>query len=333
MITTNTIFLTTDLSIAPVTIRPDILFSDCYDIYRADMEGRLKQTTLTRKHALICDKVLPTFASIPMNQITPQHIRQWQTAQIAQGYSDTYLKTMDMHLFAIFKYANKYYDFPNPYAKADHMGTSTARAMQFWTLEEYRCFSQALRDYPCAFLAFELLYWCGLRVGELLALTPSDIDDKKHLLKITKTYVRHHRKDIISPPKTENSIRNVALPEFLYREIKAYAILHNVKKNERFIPHSMDFLKYHLRQGCKRANVKQIRIHDIRHSHVSLLINQGFTAAAIAERVGHKHVSTTLNVYAHLFPNRQAMLVDALEEMHKGTFRKYLRKELSYVKD
>ena len=333
MITTNTIFLTTDLSIVPPTIKPDILFKDFYDIYRSDMEGRLKQTTLARKHAIICDKVLPSFAMIPMNQITPQHIRRWQTELISQGYSDTYLKTIDMHLFAIFKYANKYYDFSNPYSKADHMGTSNARSMQFWTLEEYRTFSQSLNEQPRAFLAFELLYWCGLRVGELLALTPNDIDNKKQLLKITKTYVRHHRKDIISPPKTENSIRNVALPEFLYRELKAYIILHNIKKNERIIPHSVDFLKYYLRLGCQKTGVKLIRIHDIRHSHVSLLINQGFTAAAIAERVGHKHISTTMNVYAHLFPNRQAMLVQALEEMHKGTFRKYLRKELSYVKD
>lgn len=82
----------------------------------------------------------------------------------------------------------------------------------------------------------------------------------------------------------------------------------------------MDFLKHHLHTGCKRSGVPQIRIHDIRHSHVSLLIDQGFTAAAIAERVGHKHISTTMNVYAHLFPNRQAMLVEALEQMHAGTF-------------
>ena len=323
----NSIFFNTDLSIVPDEVLPDILFSDFYRIYYSDMEGRLKQTTLAHKNAVICNKILPTFGPIPMNAITPQLIRRWQTDLIAQGYSSTYLKTIDMQLFSVFKYAAKYYDFENPYAKADHMGSSNARSMHFWTLSEYQTFIRQFRDQPRPFLAFELLYWCGLRVGEMLALTPQDIDEKKHLLKITKTYARHERRDIISPPKTENGIRNVAMPDFLFQEVTDYIRTQNLKKNERLIPHSADFLKYHLKTGCKRSGVPLIRIHDIRHSHVSLLINQGFTAVAIAERVGHKHISTTMNVYAHLFPNRQAMLVEALEAMHDGTFEQFSGKE------
>lgn len=316
----NSIFLTTDLSIVPETVTPDILFLDFYRIYYSDMEGRLKQTTLAQKDAVIRDKILPTFGALPMNAITPQIIRRWQNGLLAQGYRDTYLKTIDMHLSSIFKYAAKYYDFLNPCAKAEHIGSGNARSMQFWTLSEYRAFIREFKEQPMVFTAFELLYWCGIRVGELLALTPQDIDEKKHLLKITKTYIRHNGKDIVSPPKTENSIRNVAMPDFLYSEVMDYIATAGLKKNERIIPRSVDFLKYHLKNGSKRSGVPPIRIHDIRHSHVSLLINQGFTAVAIAERVGHKHISTTMNVYAHLFPNRQEMLVQALENMHEGTF-------------
>lgn len=316
----NSIFLTTDLSIVPETVTPDILFLDFYRIYYSDMEGRLKQTTLAQKDAVIRDKILPTFGTLPMNAITPQIIRRWQNGLLAQGYRDTYLKTIDMHLSSIFKYAAKYYDFLNPCAKAEHIGSGNARSMQFWTLSEYRAFIREFKEQPMVFTAFELLYWCGIRVGELLALTPQDIDEKKHLLKITKTYIRHNGKDIVSPPKTENSIRNVAMPDFLYSEVMDYIATAGLKKNERIIPRSVDFLKYHLKNGSKRSGVPPIRIHDIRHSHVSLLINQGFTAVAIAERVGHKHISTTMNVYAHLFPNRQEMLVQALENMHEGTF-------------
>ena len=316
----NSIFLTTDLSIVPETVTPDILFLDFYRIYYSDMEGRLKQTTLAQKDAVIRDKILPTFGALPMNAITPQIIRCWQNGLLAQGYRDTYLKTIDMHLSSIFKYAAKYYDFLNPCAKAEHIGSGNARSMQFWTLSEYRAFIREFKEQPMVFTAFELLYWCGIRVGELLALTPQDIDEKKHLLKITKTYIRHNGKDIVSPPKTENSIRNVAMPDFLYSEVMDYIATAGLKKNERIIPRSVDFLKYHLKNGSKRSGVPPIRIHDIRHSHVSLLINQGFTAVAIAERVGHKHISTTMNVYAHLFPNRQEMLVQALEKMHDGTF-------------
>lgn len=311
----NSIFLTTDLSIIPEAVSSDILFADFYRIYYSDMEGRLKSTTLALKHSIVCDKILPTFAALPMNAITPQIIRRWQTELLSKGYKDTYLKTIDMHLSSIFKYAAKYYDIPNPYAKIEHMGSGNTRSMQFWTLQEYRTFIREFPDQPMAFIAFELLYWCGIRVGELLALTPQDIDEKKHLLKITKTYVRHDHKDIISAPKTENSIRNVAMPDFLFAEVMDYITDTGLKKNERLIPHSVAFLTYHLKCGCKKSGVPQIRIHDIRHSHVSLLIDQGFTAVAIAERVGHKHISTTMNVYAHLFPNRQQQLVQALEQM------------------
>ena len=254
-----------------------------------------------------------------MNAITPQIIRRWQNELLSHGYRDTYLKTIDTHLLSVFRYGAKYYDLPNPYNKADHIGSSTARSMQFWTLQEYRTFIAQFHDQPMIFIAFELLYWCGLRVGEMLALTPADIDEKKHLLKITKTYARHNRQDIISTPKTENSVRNVAMPDFLFAEVMDYIRTSELKKNDRLVPHCSDFLKYHLQCGCKKSGIRQIRIHDIRHSHVSLLINQGFTADAIAERVGHKHISTTMNVYAHLFPNRQEMLVEALEKIHDGS--------------
>ncbi len=240
----NSIFLTTDLSIVPESVTPDILFSDFYRIYYADMEGRLKQTTLAHKDAVIRDKILPTFGALPMNAITPQIIRRWQTGLLSGGYRDTYLKTIDMHLSSIFKYAAKYYDFPNPCAKAEHIGSGNARSMQFWTLPQYRAFIREFKDQPMVFTAFELLYWCGIRVGELLALTPQDIDEKKHLLKITKTYIRHDGKDIVSPPKTENSIRNVAMPDFLFSEVMDYIRDAGLKKNERIIPRSVDFLKY-----------------------------------------------------------------------------------------
>lgn len=256
-----------------------------------------------------------------MNEITPSLIRRWQTWLLSQDYSETYLKTIDMHLFAIFKYASKYYDFPNPYEKTDHIGTGNAHSMQFWTLQEYHSFIQCFPKQSTEYIAFELLYWCGMRVGELLALTPQDIDGKKLLLKITKTYTRHHGQDMISSPKTQNSIRSISMPHFLYVELNDYIKDNGIRKNERIIPHTTAFLKYHLTVGCRQSGVSQIRIHDIRHSHVSLLINQGFSAIAIAERVGHKHISTTMNVYAHLFPNRQEMLVQALDAMHDGHFR------------
>lgn len=323
----NNIFFNTDLTVIPDALTPDILFSDFYQIYYSDMVGRLKPTSLAIKNAIIQDKVLPVFGGFSMNEISPQFIRRWQTDLLSQGYSDTYLKTIDMHLFSVFKYAFQYYDFPNPYDKAEHIGTSNTHPMNFWTLQEYHSFIQSFDVKSAEFIAFELLYWCGMRVGELLALTPQDIDRKKIIIKISKTYTRHYGQDYISTPKTPNSVRSISVPQFLFKEVMDYISENDIKKNERLIPHTVAFLTYHLSVGCERSGVHQIRIHDIRHSHVSLLINQGFSAIAIAKRVGHKHISTTMNVYAHLFPNRQERLVQALEDIHDGRFH---GKEVSY---
>lgn len=318
----NSIFFTTDLLVPPETVTPDMAFSDFYRIYRADMQARLKPATLATKDAVMEGKVLPFFGALPMNAITPRLVRRWQSDLLSQGYSDTYLRTIDMHLSSVFKYADRYYDLENPCARADHIGSGNARKLDFWTLEEYRAFLRACRDCPEAFTAFELLYWCGIRVGELLALTPQDITPDGKLLKITKSYSRQGGHDVISSPKTPGSVRDVAMPDFLCSEVADYIRSAGIKKNARIIPHTADFLKYRLKTGCGKTGVKRIRIHDIRHSHVSLLIDQGFSAAAIAARVGHSRISTTVNVYAHLFPDRQAMLADALQAMHDGTFRK-----------
>lgn len=312
----QSIFLTEDFACVPEKISPNILFKDFYQIYYDDMQGRLKSTTLATRHKTVLTKILPFFGELPMRDITPAKIRTWQNLLLSNSYSDTYLKTIDMNLFAIFKYAENYYDLPNPYTKAGHIGSSNSRRMQFWTLKEYHRFIETLSDDSKAHTAFEILYWTGMRVGELLALTPDDIDHKAVSIRITKTYIRHDGHDLIMPPKTENSVRSVVIPDFLYREICDYIEAYNIKKNSRLFPHTADYLEYHLKKGCRLSGVKKIRIHDLRHSHVSLLINNGFTAVVVAARVGHKHVSTTMNVYSHLFPNRQSLLVDALEDIH-----------------
>ena len=85
--------------------------------------------------------------------------------------------------------------------------------------------------------------------------------------------------------------------------------------NERLFPITKSFLSHEMERGCKKTGVKRIRIHDIRHSHASLLINQECDALILADRLGHEKVSTTLNTYSHLFPHKQQELVSNLEQL------------------
>ena len=314
----------------------DMTFKSFVELYTADMKTRLKENTWATKEHIIRTKLMPYFGKLKMCNITAQQIITWQNEMLnhkdeeGKPYSPVYLKTVHNQLSAIFNHAVRYYDLrDNPCKKAGSMGKKKNREMMFWTKEQYLKFADVMMDKPLSFYAFEMLYWCGIRVGELLALTPQDTDPKKKLLKITKTYTRQGGRDIISPPTTPDSVRDVGMPDFLFREIMSYTADAGIKKNARLIPYTIDFLKYRLKTGCTKSGVKKIRIHDIRHSHVSLLIDQGFSAAAIAGRVGHRHISTTVNVYAHLFPNRQAMLAEALQAMHDGTFQK---EDFTYAK-
>lgn len=193
------------------------------------------------------------------------------------------------------------------------MGKEVPKEMDFWTKEEYLKFSEAMMDKPRSYYAFEMLYWCGIREGELLALAPSDFDFDKQTVKISKTYHRMKGQDVITSPKTIKSNRNIKMPQFLCDEMQEYiSMLYGIQPDERMFTFTKSYLKHEMERGSKQAGVKKIRIHDIRHSHVSLLINMGFTVLAIGERVGHEAEKITYR-YAHLFPTVQTEMAERLE--------------------
>ena len=304
--------------VIPENIPADITFADFYEIYLHDMEMRLKPASLSSKQHIFAEKILPFFGPLPMKSITTQHVRKWQSVILRQNYSSAHQQLIDSQLSAMMNYAERYYDFPNPCKKAGHIGGVKSKKLNFWTPEEYTRFISCFSNDPEAFTAFEILYWTGMRQGELLALTPNDIDAARHQIRINKSYTQIDGKDIISTPKTKKSERNVGIPQFLLDEILVYIHSRLISPDSRLFERTRHYLFFKLRKGCEDSGVRQIRTHDLRHSHVSLLINAGFSALDIAERVGHESVSTTLDVYAHLFPDQQQMLIDRLEELHNN---------------
>ena len=225
-------------------------------------------------------------------------------------------KTVHNQLSAIFNHAARFYGLNlNPARQAGNMGAEERKEMLFWTREEYTKFSEAMMDKPLSFYAFEVLYWCGVREGELLALTPADFDFEKRTLTINKSYQRINKQDVITTPKTPKSNRVIQMPQFLCDELQDYLKqLYGVEPDSRMFPISKSYLHREMDRGCKQTGVKRIRIHDLRHSHISLLIDMGFTALAIAERVGHESIDITYR-YAHLFPTRQVEMADKLDSL------------------
>ena len=288
-------------------------------MYYADIETRQREHTMRTKKYIIDLKILPYFGQKRVNDITAADIRRWQNELIKKGYSPTYLKTINNQLSAIFNYAVKYYDLKgNPCTKAGSIGKSRAEEMSFWTIDEFRQFVDCIMDKRQSYMSFMILYWTGMRLGELLALTPADIDLDKHTISITKSYQRLGKKDVVTPPKTPKSKRLITIPEFLVVDIKDYMdSLYEVQEDDRLFPVTKYFLEHEMQRGIKASGVKRIRIHDLRHSHASMLVELGFSPLEIADRLGHEKIETTLNTYSHLYPNKQIKIADRLDSEYK----------------
>ena len=298
----------------------DMTFSEFVEVYASEVKPRIREHTWITKEYIINDKLVPFFGDMRMCDVRPIDVIRWQNEltehRDADGkpWAPTYLRTVNNQLNAIFNHAERYYGLTdNPVRRVDKIGSKKGGEMQFWTKDEYLRFSEAVMDKPLSFHAFELLYWTGIRCGELLALTPSDFMLESSRLRINKSYQSLHGVDTVTDPKTPKSVRTIVMPAFLRDEMADFIELRDdVAPDERLFAVTKHFLAHEMERGCKASGVKRIRVHDIRHSHVSLLIEMGFSALAIAERMGHEAVDITYR-YAHLFPTKQDEMAAALD--------------------
>lgn len=299
-------------------------FESFTELYKRDIKPRLKENTWLTKESIIQKKILPYFKKRKLCDITAKDVIEWQneirelTDKSRKRYSQTYLKTVHNQLSAIFNHAVRYYGLKsNPAAIAGNMGTEERVEMLFWTREEYLKFAEVMMDKPVSYYAFEMLYWCGLRLGEMLALTPVDFDFEKGTVTINKSYQRLNGEDVITTPKTKKSNRTIQMPQFLCDEMQDYfKQIYGLKKKDRIFTITKSYLHHEMNRGSKEAGIKRIRIHDLRHSHISLLIDMGFSAVAIADRVGHESIEITYR-YAHLFPSKQTEMASKLNNFRE----------------
>lgn len=293
----------------------DMKLSSFVDVYFDDKAPRLKERSIMTKRTLIETKILSYFGDKRMNDITAVDIIKWQNALLNQEYKPTYLRMIQNQLTALFNHAERFYDLKdNPCKKVDKMGRANAKELNFWTKDEFevfiQCFTEEEEMYRIIFL---MLFWLGCRVGKLLALTESDIDLEGGTVSISKTYFRRNKTDYITAPKTESSNRKITIPQFLQKEIKQFLDKqYELMPEERIFPITDRAIQKKMKQKTEQAKLKPIRVHDLRHSHIALLIEKGMQPLVIAQRVGHDSVNTTMNIYGHLYPNKQKQVADLL---------------------
>ncbi len=310
------------------------------DVAKKYIENRklknLKLSTLENKKYLINKHILPTFGKMPVNAITPKHIEQWQKNMLCsnKNYAPTYIYTINNILNTILKYAVRYLDLgKNPADATETIGKARNDHFDFWTPEEFNKFITALNDKEanakakikrrCSdyvlTMAFTILFYTGLREGELLALTSSDIDLDKQTISVNKTFKRLKSQDYISSPKTLSSKRIIKISETLTAKIREYlASIEDLQPTDRiFESINVNNLHRAIHSSAKLAGIKELRVHDLRHSCCSLLFHLGCTALQVKTYLGHKNIQITLNIYAHLYPESMDEISQKLQTVEE----------------
>ena len=308
------------------TLDENLTMAELIEHYMEDARIRREETTCLTKINIVETKILPFFKDIKVYDVSTNHIRKWQNQMMTavkkngEPYSDTYLRSMNNQLSAIMNFAIAYHNLPsNPVLKVERMGAKNPEDDPvIWTLEEYERFSEELQDKPMFYYIFEVFFWSGIRLGELLGLKKEDVSLEEGTLRVKESYKTQTRK--IGKTKTKSSKRTVYIPQFLVEELAEYMeTLYGLSEKDRIFPTSKTTLHKKLKEAAEKAGLEKITIHGFRHSHISMLMD-GVSCASvvdISKRAGHKKPSTTM-IYSHRYKNKDQMIADELNRMLKG---------------
>ena len=305
--------------------KTNITFEKLWQDYDNHMKLKLKTQSYRSVKNRIEKHILPYFKDYKITKITPGVYTKWQIEIESKGFSHKYNSTLHGAVRTMLNFAKKFYGLKENVASL--VGNFTRKQelvknIDFWTFEEFQRFIKEV-DNTVYQIFFETLYYTGLRLGECLALNWNDFDGKS--LDINKTLTRDIKEDkhVINTPKTVKSIRRVKLDDDL---IKRLELLKQINSrivgfnNNWFIfgninPLAPTTVTRKKDKTCDLSGVKKIRIHDLRHSHASLLLSYGVPIIVISERLGHSDVNMTLNTYSHMIPKDEDKAIDILNQI------------------
>ena len=267
--------------------------------------------------------ILPYFRNANIKKVTQKDIYDFQQHLLKTGLSNNTINKLIINLKQIFKIAvvDKIIAV-NPVDGVTKLKVEK-QEMKFWTPKQFKQFYDLIGEDELVFRTFYMTaYLTGARCGELLALMWQDINFSNKTLYISKTSHKATGGIFLDSPKTKKSIRKIALNHQLIEILKLWKKEQKqmIEINQdtfvfqfKDIPPVRDNFNKKIANICKRGNIEKIRLHDFRHSHVAHLIELGEDIVLIKERLGHSTITTTIDIYGHLFPTRQAKLADKLD--------------------
>ncbi len=304
------------------TASTEITINALYSLYIEDKKKRIRPSSLSSLNIDFQAHILPHFGNMPVNKITPIDIKNWQNELLAKKkrvdanatLSPKYINQQKNHLSALFNYAVKLYGLEkNPCKLVDALKITSKPKIDIWTEEQFTHFLDGInrRDNVLPYL---ILFYGGLRIGELLALTWGDIDFENKTICIDKSIQRigeWGNSTMVGAPKTNSGYRTIKMPDKVFEELEYYKTrYYNPKEEYAIFLKDMGWYRYILDSTAKKQGLEPIRLHDLRHSHVSHLIHLGVNPVAISKRVGHENVSITLDTYSHLYPDAENEIME-----------------------
>ncbi len=293
-------------------------FSSVYEKYIQYCGLTLKVTTMRLKEVISRNHILPFFGEMDINAITKAKVAEWQAMMISsKNLRPSSLKIINNELAGFFNYCVRL-DILARSPMINSMGTTKDIEKKFWTLDEFNSFIGHL-DSPeddMYRVLFNLLFYSGIRIGEALSLRYVDFDFESNRLHITKNLYRINGIDYEQTPKTKKSIRTIAMPKNIMNMVMDYYVKERkIKENDYLFPISASCVRGKLHRMNRRYGLKDICIHDLRHSHASLLMDMEIPIKQISERLGHENITTTLNIYAHLYQKQEDELSNKLDKL------------------
>ncbi|WP_193063397.1 site-specific integrase [Oceanobacillus oncorhynchi] len=295
----------------------NLSFEKIADMYLSWYKKRRKESSYMKIESVVRIHLKPFFGRKKIKEITKRDVIRFHD-KLLDNLGIASAKKIHTILSATLNHAIKMeYLKVNVAREVGNIEMKEPKRLDFWTIDEFKQFIQEVDDLLLKSL-FMTLFYGGLRKGEALALTWKDIDFDNNTININKT-VYHNR---VTSPKNEASNRKIKMPQHTMNLLGELKLQNKIKADYvvfgefyDHVPQTTLDTKYE--EYIKRAGLKHIRIHDLRHSHASYLINLGNDIQIISKRLGHAKTSTTYDIYSHLYPNAEDEAIEKMENDFK----------------
>lgn len=304
----------------------NITFEQACDDYLNYQKLKGKPQSIRSIRSRLNNYVIPYFKNKYITTLTTKNYLDWQLQIESKKLSYKYKKALHYTVVALLNYCITFYELniQNVASKVGNFKNTNCEKPKndFWTYKEFLKFIKQVQD-PIYNYLYKFIFFCGCRLGEALALKFSDVIGNYEYIKIERTISKEYinGKRAITTPKTKASIRNIRLTRLQIKIIKNLKKLYLKKygyfDNEWFIfgglkPLAPTTIERKKNIACKKANIKQIRMHDFRHSLATLLFSKGIPVTVISKMLGHADYITTLTVYIHAVPDDQKRIIHIL---------------------